>query len=422
MKATQHKLPNGLRVITVPMASSPTVTVMVACETGSNYELKTENGLSHFLEHMVFKGTPTRPSALSVSLELDRVGAESNAFTSNEMTAYYAKGEKRHWAKLLDVVSDIYLNPNFPAEELERERGVILQEISMYEDQPQRKVWDVLTALLYGDTSAGRTILGPAQNIKKFSREDFFAYRKKHYVAKSTILVVAGDVDESQVLKQAKNIFKTVSRGEKTSKAKVRNTQTKPALAIKKKKSDQTHMIMAFRAPSARDKKATAVGVLMSVLGSGMSSRLFQKLREEMGACYYVRSANDLYTDHGFAAISTGIDKNRIVEIIEALIEECSKLKATLVSNEELQKTKDFIVSHLSMGLETSDGVAGFALDGEITHGKLKTFSEIEKEIRSITAEEIRTQARKLFVNKNLNLAVVGDISEDKKIRQVLTF
>lgn len=171
MKYKKTVLPNGLRIITIPTHENPAVTVMVLVETGSNYESKQENGLSHFLEHMMFKGTTRRPTSLDISRELDGLGAQSNAFTSNEMTGYFAKAERKHLPKLLDIISDMYLNPTLPLAELEKERGVILQEIAMYEDLPQSKVWDIFSTLVYGETPAGRTILGPAENIKRFKRE-----------------------------------------------------------------------------------------------------------------------------------------------------------------------------------------------------------------------------------------------------------
>ncbi|MHB1330900.1 MAG: M16 family metallopeptidase, partial [Minisyncoccota bacterium] len=190
MKYKKTTLQNGLRIIHVPSKGNPSVTVMALVETGSNYEEKSQNGLSHFLEHMMFKGTTRRPTSLDISRELDSLGAQSNAFTSNEMTGYYAKAEKKHFKELLDIISDLYLNPTLPPAELEKERGVILQEISMYEDLPQHKVWDVFGELVYGDSPAGRTILGPSLNIKKFKRDDFQDYRKVHYVAKKTIIVI----------------------------------------------------------------------------------------------------------------------------------------------------------------------------------------------------------------------------------------
>src|SRR3989304_572113 len=194
MNFKKTTLSNGLRIITVPVKNNPAVTVLVMVETGSNYETKTENGLSHFLEHMCFKGTTKRPKVADIAKELDGLGAQNNAFTSHEFTAYYANAAKQYFSKLLEIVSDLYLNPTLPVDDIEKERGVILEEISMYEDLPQRKVGYVLAELMYGDVPAGRSTLGPRENIKKFRRQDFVDYRNKHYVASKTIIIVAGGV------------------------------------------------------------------------------------------------------------------------------------------------------------------------------------------------------------------------------------
>ncbi|MEK7148110.1 MAG: pitrilysin family protein, partial [Patescibacteria group bacterium] len=383
---------------------------------------KKENGLSHFLEHMLFKGTPTRPSALSVSTELDAIGAESNAFTSSEMTAYYAKSEKKHWKKLLEVVSDIYLNPSFPVADLEKERGVILQEISMYKDLPKRYVWDVLAKLMYGESSAGRAIIGSEENIKNFSRQDFLSYHRKHYVASKTIVVVAGDVTSKNVLEEVNRIFGMLPLVKKRIKEKIKEKQSASALSVENKKSDQTHMVMAFRAYDAKDKRNAQLAVLMGILGNGSSSRLFQKLREEMGACYYVHTMRDTLTDHGLAAIYTGVDKARVAEVTKAIIDECKRLTYELVSDKELEKTKNYLTSHMYMGLETTDTMAGFYLSEEIVREVVKNPQDIEKEIRAITNKDIVEIAGEIFKDENLNLAIVGNIKDSKPIKKVLTF
>lgn len=422
MKYKKTTLPNGVRVIVVPVRDNPSTTVMVACETGSHYESKKENGLSHFLEHMLFKGTPTRPSALSVTTELDMVGAESNAFTSTLVTAYHAKAEKRHWKKLLEVVSDIYLNPAFPAADLEKERGVIIQEIQMYKDLPKSHVWIVLEKLLYGDTPSGRPILGPAENIKKFSRQDFLGYHRKHYVPSKTLVVVSGDITEKSVLDEAKKIFGALPEVKKRGKDKVVEKQKAPGLAIEKKKSDQTHMVFAFRALPASDKRAVIVSVMMGILGAGMSSRLFQRLREQMGACYYVHSGNDLQDDYGYAAIWTGVEAKRAAEVTQAVLAECKRLATEEVQEKELQKVKDFLSSHLYMGLETTDAVAGFYLNEEVVHGAAREPKELEEAIRKVSAKDIMDMAKEIFVDDKLNLAIVGNIADAKPVKKVLTF
>lgn len=420
MKFKKTTLPNGLRIVTVPARDNPSVTVMVLVETGSNYETEAQNGLSHFLEHMCFKGTVARPRSIDISREFDAIGAENNAFTSNEMTGYYAKAARKHFGKVLDLVSDLYLNPTLPSADLEKERGVILQEISMYEDLPQRKVHDVLEKLLYGETSFGRPILGPAENIKKFSRADFVDYRKKHYIAEKTIVIVAGDVDEREVKAEVKKYFKNIPRGKKIPEPKIKESQTAPALKIHFKKTDQAHMILSFRAFGAQDKRMSALELLSTILGQGMSSRLFQKMREEMGACYYVKTAVNDYTSYGSFAIATGIEARRAEEVVKALVAECRKLLDEEVSKEELDKAKEHYIGQLYMNLETSDALAEFYADQEISSKKSKTPGEIEKEIRKITPKDVMKVARDIFRNDRLNLAIVGNISDEMPLKKAL--
>lgn len=420
MKYKKHTLKNRLRVIHVPTKGNPSVTVMVLVETGSNYEERSTNGLSHFLEHMVFKGTKRRPTSMDISRELDSLGANSNAFTSNEMTGYFAKAEKRHFQKLFDVIADIYLNPTLPDEELEKERGVILQEISMYEDLPQRKVWDVFSRLMYGETPAGRTIIGPVENIKKFKRKDFVDYRNKHYVAKKTIIIVSGDIKEKEVLAEAKKHFSLIPDKKRVTKQKVKEIQKGSKLSLYHKDTDQTHMILGFRTFGSKDKRRSALAVLSGVLGQGMSSRLYQRLREEMGVCYYVRAGFDQYTDHGYLSISTGVDNERVEEVVRALLEECKRLKTELVSTSELKKAKDFISGNLFMGLETTDALAEFYADQEITNGEIKTPSDISKSLAMVTPEEVRRLALELFTSDRLNFALVGKFKDSPRLKKLL--
>lgn len=421
MKYKKTTLPNGLRIIHVPSKGNPSVTVMALVETGSNYEEKRQNGLSHFLEHMMFKGTTRRPTSLDISRELDSLGAQSNAFTSNEMTGYFAKSEKKHFKELLDIISDMYLNPTLPPAELEKERGVILQEISMYEDLPQHKVWDVFGELVYGDTPAGRTILGRSENIKKFTRDDFQDYRTAHYVAKKTVIVIAGDISSKQVVDGVKDLFASIPEHKKVGKEPVKEKQSSPQLSIHNKKTDQTHMIMGFRTFGAKDKRRAALAVLSGVLGRGMSSRLFQRLREDMGVCYYVRTGDSEFTDHGHFTISTGVDNKRVDEVVKAVLEECSKMKNEVVSDAELKKAKDYIIGNLYMGLETTDSLAEFYADQEITRGKIDTPYDMDKEIRKVTGEDVREVAEDIFKNNGLNLAIVGNIKNQAVIKKLLS-
>src|SRR3989338_6761090 len=232
MNFKKTTLPNRLRIITIPTKGNPSVMVLVVVETGSNYETKAQNGLSHFLEHMCFKSTTKRPKASLIAKELDELGAQNNAFTGNELTGYYAKAAKRHFSKLFEIISDLYLNPTLPAEDLEKERGVILEERNMYEDLPQRKVSDVISQLLYGDVPAGRAIIGPGKNIKGFKRKNFVDYRNKHYVASKTVVIVSGDVSQQAVLKELKKNFRNLPKNKFVPKPTVKEKQKLPGLLV----------------------------------------------------------------------------------------------------------------------------------------------------------------------------------------------
>jgi len=282
MKYIKKVLKNGLRVVIVPMKDNPTVTVLVLVEAGSKYETKEVNGISHFLEHMYFKGTVKRPKAIDISKELDSIGSQYNAFTGQEYTGYYAKSGERHFKTIFDVVSDIYLNSTFPEAEMQKEKGVIIEEINMYEDLPNRHVQDLMMELLYGDQPAGWNIAGSKKNILKMKRDDFVKYKKEHYLPKSTVVIVSGNVTEKTVMGEVEKVFGKIPSGKKYPKIKVSEIQTKPKALVSFKATDQTHFVLGMRTYDLFSKKNTILSVLAGVLGGGMSSRLFQKLREEM--------------------------------------------------------------------------------------------------------------------------------------------
>ncbi|PIQ91384.1 MAG: hypothetical protein COV70_04000 [Parcubacteria group bacterium CG11_big_fil_rev_8_21_14_0_20_39_22] len=415
MKAYKKVLKNGLRVVVVPMKDNPTVTVMVLVEAGSKYEDKENNGLSHFLEHMCFKGTTKRPNTNDVALELDKLGAEYNAFTSQEYTGYYGKVGRRSFKKALSIVSDLYLNPLFKAEEIDRERGVIIEEINMYEDSPQRTVHDVFMDLLYGGQSAGMTILGPKENIRKFKSEDFREYRDKYYVAEATTVVVAGDVEKQDVFEEVEKAFSGITTSKKVQKKKTKDLQKAPAMALRYKKTDQSHLVVGVRSLPLSHKDYLTVEVLMGILGAGMSSRLFFKLRDEMGVCYYVRAFNDGYTDHGSVGVWAGVNVARTKEVVEVILGEFKKLKDELVSEDELKKVQEYMIGTMNLRLEPSDSLADHFGFQEIFNLSIKTPKELSKEIRAVTAKDVQRLAKKLFVSKNLNLAVVGPFKDKDK-------
>ncbi len=421
MSFTKTTLKNGLRIITVPMKDNSTVTVMSLVEAGSNYETKDINGISHFLEHMCFKGTEKRPSSSVINVELDSLGSQSNAFTGNEYTGYWAKAHHSKTEKLLDIVSDIYLNSKFPADELEKEKGVIIEEINMYEDLPRMKVGEIFEELLYGDQPAGRPIIGPKENIKKMTRDDFVKYHKDHYVAKATTVVVAGKMNEKKVIEQIKKLFEKVSNGKKGKIEKVVEIQKAPQAKIFFKETDQTHLIIGFRAFDRYDKRNTALSLLSTVLGGGMSSRLFQKMREELGICYYVRSGKNSYVTHGNFVISAGVSNTRVNEAIVGILEEVKKISLEIIPEIELRKAKDYLTGTMFLGLESSDSLADFYGFQELLHDKkIQTPDDLVKKIEKITAKEIQKVAKEILKNEGLNLAMVGPFKDEKEFVRLL--
>lgn len=422
MKFKKKILKNGLRIITVPMADNKTVTVLVLVEAGSKYEKKEENGISHFLEHMCFKGTVKRPGAGDLSLELDALGTESNAFTSHEFTGYYAKAYSKNVYKLIEIIADMYLNPIFDEKEIDKERGVIIEEMNMYKDLPMRKVGDLFMELLYGDTPAGRTILGDKDFIKKINQKNFIDYRQKHYVATATTVIVAGDIDETEVFKAIENNFQKVVSNKKGSKEKVQEHQTKPQIKIEYKKTDQSHLVLGVRTFDFFQKESLIVSLLAGVLGAGMSSRLFKKLRDELGVCYYVRVDNDTYSDHGYLGISAGVDNQRVEEVIKVILDEAKKLKTILIEDKELKKVKEKIIGSLILGLESSEAYAEYYGLQEILRKPVEKPKEKIKKIKQITAEDIKRIANKIFEDKRLNLAIIGPLKETDKLQSILHF
>jgi predicted Zn-dependent peptidase len=422
MKYTKKVLNNGLKVITVPMKDNPTVTVLVLVEAGSKYETKKINGISHFLEHMCFKGTAKRPKAIDIVKELDAIGSQYNAFTAQEYTGYYAKSDAKHFKKIFDVVSDIYLNSTFPEVEMQKEKGVIIEEINMYEDLPPRHVQDMIMKLLYGDQPAGWNIAGEKKNILEMKRENFVQYHSEHYVPNATTLVVAGKITEKQVLAEVKKVFGNIKKQKKSQKLKVIEKQNKPQALLKFKETDQTHFVLGLRTFDLFDKKNAVLSVLGGVLGGGMSSRLFQKLREEMGVGYYVRAYSDPFTDHGFFQISAGVDNKRVEEVIEAILEECRKLIKEKVSAEELEKVKECLIGNMKLSLESSDDIANFFGGQELLRKKIESAEHKAKEVRKVTAKQIQDLAKEIFKSEKLNLALIGPFKEKEKFLKILKF
>ncbi len=420
MTYLKKQLKNGVRVMLVPLKENQTVTVMVLAETGSEYESKENSGISHFLEHLCFKGTVRRPSSKIINYELDALGSQSNAFTSSEYTGFYAKAHAKHVFKMIDIVSDIYLHSTFPEEELQKEKGVVIEEINMYEDQPQQKVWEVLSAAMFDGQSTGRTILGTKETVSSFTREDVLKYHKAHYVPEASLVVISGKFDVDEVMKDLNEKFIFDEFYPKEKKISITSEQEEATVVLHEKKSDQTHLVFGFRSFDTYNKINTVIGLLSTILGGGMSSRLFNKMREELGICYYIRSGNSTSTDHGEFCISAGVSNVRLEEAVKGIVEEIKKIVENPVDEAELRKAKDYRIGNLYLGLESSDDFSDFYGGQEINHKEILTPDEIAKRIEAVTADEIQNIAKEIFISHKTTLALVGPATDTEKLRNLL--
>ena len=415
-----HKFDSGLRLVTIPMPATKTATVFVLVGTGSKYETKEINGISHFLEHMMFKGTAKRPGTMDIARELDTIGAEFNAFTGKEYTGYYAKASAEKLDTTMDVVFDIFLNSKLSEDEIVIEKGVIVEEINMYRDLPQRYVGDIFEKLLYGDQPAGWEIAGEKEVVTGLKRDKFVDYFNSHYVAENTIVAVAGNVEPEEVKKKVENYFKTIRHGKTIGKLVVNEKQEKPELVVSYKKTDQTHFILGFRAFNMFDDKKYALSVLAKILGGGMSSRLFYEVRERRGLAYYVRSEVNPYTDSGYLSVSAGVNNEKAIEAIKVILDEVKKIKADSITEKELQQAKDNAEGSMALGLEHSDGVAMSYADSVLFHNKVLTPEEELDKIKRVTLEDIHKVAGEIFNDNKLNLAVIGPFQDDGKFKDIL--
>jgi len=395
-------------------------TVMVGVGAGSRCEEKRVCGLFHFLEHMAFKGTKKRPSAIKISSEIDSIGGELNAATDKEITLFYVKTAANYLELSFDVLSDILTSSLFKEEEIEREKGVIIEEINMYEDTPVRRVVDLFLRVLYGDNPMGWDIAGMKESVRAIKREDFLNYQRKFYFAKNMVLVVSGRTEEKLIKRLADKYFGVLpEEGDKEIKE-IRLSQTQPKVKIVAKKTEQAHFCLGVPGFWYSHPDRFVLSVLASVLGGGMSSRLFIQIRERRGLAYYIYCQPEFYVDSGFLMARAGVRIEKIEEAIKIILEEFSNLKKKEVSQRELNKAKEYLKGNLILSLEDSRQVAERYLVQFLLEGKLRTPKEIIEMIDKVSAEDIQRVANLLFRRENFNLAIIGPYFEEKKFFEIL--
>lgn len=413
-------LKNGFRIIAVPQKGTQAVTVLILVGTGSKYEKKEISGISHFLEHMMFKGTKRRPTSREISETLDKVGGIYNAFTGEEYTGYFAKVEASQVDLALDWVADIFLNSLLPPKEIPKEKGVIIEEINMRYDHPMSYVEILWNALLYGDQPAGWDIAGTRETVLKMNRQKLVAYRKKQYVASNTILCIAGKIEVEKTIEKVKKYFTKITSAQSLKKPKVVEKQNKPELLLHPKKTDQTHFCLGVRGHNLFHPQKYAQDVLGTILGGMMSSRLFIEVREKLGIAYYIRTEVEANPDTGFLVTRAGVDNRRVEKAISAILKEYKRIAQRKIPSKELQKAKDYLKGKMALLLESSDAKASFYASQELFKKKILTPKAIYAKIDKVSREDILRVAQDIFRPQNLNLALIGPFQRKEAFKKLL--
>ena len=423
MEYQKEILENGVKVIFSPLRETKAVTILVLVPVGSRYENEKNNGLSHFIEHMMFKGTKKRPSTLAISKELDGVGASYNAFTGKEYTGYYIKINAEKLELGIDILSDILFNSLFDKEELEREKGVILEEIKMYRDNPLMYIGDLFEQTIYKGNSLARTIAGSEEVVKKVSQKKIINFKNRFYQPRYFVVSLAGNFSLNKTKKlltfyfgKKKNHF---SGRNKYQKFRIRPRKS-PCLNIRKQETEQIQIALGFPAYSYFNPKIYPLNLLSIILGGNMSSRLFIQLREKRGLVYYIKAGTDSYADIGALVIQAGVSKNNLTKAIKVILEELKKIKSKGVSSQELQRAKEFIKGKLTLALEDSFSVAEWQGKQELLLGKILTPEEKLKKFFQVKKEEIKKVAQEIIRPSRLNIALIGSITDKKNLLRVL--
>lgn len=412
--------PNNLRVVTKKLANTESVTVLILVGAGSRYETKKLNGISHFLEHMFFKGAKQYKNAKEVSEAIDSVGGDFNAFTGKEYVGYYVKVAARHHTVALDVLSDMLIHSKFDPHEIDKERGVIMEEYNMYQDTPMYQVgWD-FERLMYGDQPMGWDQVGTKELIKTVTHHDFVNYKKALYTPDNIVISIAGNIHHDEVCKQVKKFFHFEKGIKGFAAISLEKNVSVERVFLQHKKTEQAHVVVGFQAYPEEHKDHYVEKLLAVILGGNMSSRMFLGVREAKGLSYYIQTSTDDYTDSGVISTRAGVDVKRIKLAIEAIVEEYKKIRGEAVPKKELTKAKEYLKGKLVLRLEDSEEYAHLLGKHELLYGKLKTIEELMKEIDAVTIADIARVSEDLFRPENLRLAAIGPYEKKEEFEEVL--
>lgn len=401
------KLKNGVRVLTVPLPGVESVTAMVLCKTGSRNETLPQAGISHVLEHMVFKGTKKYPTPMDIAEAVDSIGAEQNAFTSKEYTGYYITSAAKHLPLTLDIQSQMLTAPLLPQDDLTREREVIVEEINMYEDQPMSKANEEFENLMYDGSSMGRMIIGTKETVRATTSDDLRAYMNRWYKGSNMLVVVAGKIPNPKFSNsQIEEAFGGMENGD-LEPYETKASYGKAEARHFKKKTEQAHFYMGVPALSITDPRRWALQMGQVVLGGGMSSRLFNEIREKRGLAYYVKADLDMNFDCGYLGVRAGVKLEKLGEAMKVVKEEMFKLADTITEN-ELNKAKEFVLGHMPLSLEGSMDIAQFYGMRALVLDDIRHPDSVVKQVSAVSLDEVKKVLNDMISEKMMRSVVVG--------------
>jgi len=405
---------NGLRIIAHPMPGMQSVALGIWIKVGGRYEVSEFKGISHFLEHILFKGSK-KYSCRKIKESIEGVGGALNGFTSEELTCYLVKMPSRYIGLALKVLSDMVINPKFPQKEIEKEKTVIIEEIKMYKDLPQSYVYELLDELLWPNQPLGMTISGTVESVSRIGRADLFSFKEQYYIPANIVVSVAGKFEYAKLENSIKNIFCSTGKKKLNKFLPVAEKQAQPQLKIFAKETEQTHLALGFHGFSRNHPLRQALALLHIILGANMSSRLFNEIREKRGLAYEIGTQVKHFQDTGVFIVHAGIDNRKINEAVRLIIKELEKAKQALATVDEFKRAKEFYLGQLMLALE--DTLDHMLWIGESTASLDKAYSlaEIIQEVQKIKREDLREVAQNLFKEKHLNLALIGPLRNSQQ-------
>ena len=421
MKPKLTLLPNKIPFIEVPMENAASVSLFIFCRVGSRYETKEINGASHFIEHLMFKGTKRRPDTEAISRELDRYGAVNNAMTSKDYTCYYVKIDAKKGKQAADILQDMLIHSKFDAHEIDRERGVIIEEINMYEDNPNMHIEDLLESILFPNSTLGWNIAGPREVIRTVSREALIRYRDAYYVPSRLVVVAAGAIRPELRAKIRSTLGKirTPVRAQDHAFKKFSPVALKDRLVIQEKRTEQTQVGIAFHGFAMGSKDEPAAKILATILGGSMSSRLFINVRVQKGLCYSISASHQSLEDTGVFSIYAGLDRKRIPLAIKTILDELRDVKLHGVTPEELVRAKDYLRGKLALAFEDTSVRADWYGRGYLFRKTLETPEQRLRQLGAVTVADVRRVAQKIFVNAHMASAVIGPQAKKRTLEKI---